>query len=140
MGRQPRVNPMIKYMKIFFGFFCLLSICSCWVPVKVTEPEEPKVDPSGYCTPEIISVPESFTPNGDGADDILFVSGNGITEVTAFNIYNRWGQLLFTSSTKHWDGKVNGSFVESGVYAYSVEAICSGKYKLKKTGNVSVMR
>ncbi|HTE08779.1 MAG TPA: Ig-like domain-containing protein [Flavitalea sp.] len=54
-------------------------------------------------------VPKVFTPNGDGVNDMVRAIANGIT-VQYFNIYNRWGNLLFTTPdiTQGWDGRFKG--------------------------------
>ncbi len=99
------------------------------------------VDIIGYCTNDIIYVPNTFTPNNDGKNDILYVRGNGF-EITLFNIYDRWGQLMWSSADKEigWDGIYNGLKVSSGVFVYYLEAICSNNIELKKSGNVTVVR
>ncbi len=73
----------------------------------------------------IYYVPNSFTPNGDGINDIflpIFTSG---FEADDYNltIFNRWGELLFeeTDHLKGWDGVYAGELVQSGVYTYRIE-------------------
>jgi gliding motility-associated-like protein len=72
-----------------------------------------------------IFVPDAFTPNGDGKNDIVKPIPVGITRLDYFNIYNRWGQLLYTTEEigKGWDGKVNGTPQNSGTYIYTVQGI-----------------
>lgn len=67
-----------------------------------------------------IFVPSAFTPNGDGKNDILKPIPVGITELHYFKIYNRWGQLLFSTSQRGigWNGSFNGSPQGSGTYVY----------------------
>ncbi len=69
--------------------------------------------------PDIL-VPNAFTPNGDGRNDILKPIPIGITELHYFKIYNRWGQLLFSTSQQGtgWNGNFNGSPQGSGTYVY----------------------
>jgi gliding motility-associated-like protein len=64
-----------------------------------------------------IYVPTAFTPNGDGHNDILKAIAVGIKEFKYFNIYNRWGQLVFrtTNASKGWDGKRSG-ILQTGVF------------------------
>ncbi|MEE2931732.1 MAG: PKD domain-containing protein, partial [Bacteroidota bacterium] len=65
-------------------------------------------------------IPNSFTPNQDGNNDIFYVQGNGINEFELF-IYDRWGKLVFSSLHKDigWDGKdLHGDFLQQGQYAY----------------------
>jgi len=69
--------------------------------------------------PDIL-VPSGFTPNGDGKNDILKPIPVGITELQYFRIYNRWGQLLFSTSQQGigWDGRYNGIPQGSGTYVF----------------------
>ena len=69
--------------------------------------------------PDIL-VPSGFTPNGDGKNDILKPIPVGITELQYFRIYNRWGQLLFSTSQQGigWDGMYNGIPQGSGTYVF----------------------
>lgn len=70
-----------------------------------------------------IFVPSAFTPNGDGKNDALKPLTVGITKLTYFSIYNRWGQLLFTTNQigKAWDGTFRGVAQPSGTYVYQTE-------------------
>ncbi len=71
---------------------------------------------------EYIWVPNAFSPNGDGNNDIFNViyrnSKGGV-----LSIYNRWGQLMYKTDdfTKGWDGTYNGSLCLGGVYFYIVD-------------------
>lgn len=69
----------------------------------------------------VIYVPTAFTPNGDGLNDTLELFGLP-TEIATTNIYNRWGQLVFTSEkpSPGWDGTINGSLAAGGTYLYEI--------------------
>ncbi len=69
--------------------------------------------------PDIL-VPTAFTPNGDGRNDVIRPVLIGITKLSYFSIYNRWGQLLFTTAepNKGWDGYFNGIAQPPGTYVY----------------------
>ncbi len=72
-----------------------------------------------------LAIPNVFTPNGDGINDIFYVSSNGVTEI-AGTIFNRWGKKIFEwkgspSTTLGWDGKINGNNAEDGAY-YIIDA------------------
>jgi gliding motility-associated-like protein len=76
-----------------------------------------------YSTGPDIFVPSAFTPNADGKNDVLRPKLVGITEFKYFSVYNRWGQLLFTTNEpgKGWDGIFNGVRQPSGGYVYQAE-------------------
>ena len=93
------------------------------------------------CNAEDIFVPNTFTPDGDGKNDMLFVRGNEISELF-FAVYNRWGQLLFqtTDITKGWDGTFKGMKVDPAVFAWYIKAKCYNGSEMKKQGNVTLIR
>ncbi len=70
----------------------------------------------------IVQIPNAFTPNNDGKNDLFKVLGTEM--ITKFNlkIFNRYGQLVFETSDKNtgWDGKLKGTDVLSGGFIYIV--------------------
>ena len=79
------------------------------------------------CNPNLISVPNTFTPNDDGFNDELALISNTITEIENFKIFDRWGGVVFETNDfyRAWDGTSGGKDVPIGVYVYFVEATCS---------------
>jgi gliding motility-associated-like protein len=77
------------------------------------------IEISTFCHPALY-VPNSFTPNGDGLNDDFQVKGN--VEGYHMNIFNRWGELLFTSNdiNTSWDGNYKKHAVQIEVYVYHV--------------------
>lgn len=68
-----------------------------------------------------ITIPNVFTPNGDGVNDVYEIPMNGLFEdCMKFSVYNRWGKILYESDgvTILWDGKYNGEKIPNGVYYY----------------------
>ncbi len=95
------------------------------------------------CEPDQIFVPNAFSPNGDGQNDVLYVRGSAINGITIFRVFDRWGNLMFETSdiNKGWDGTYNGKQVTPDVYVYYVEAPCVvGGDSLFKKGNVTVTK
>ena len=70
----------------------------------------------------MIRVPSGFSPNNDGSNDVPYVRGFGI-ETMLFQVYNRWGQLVFSTTDQHigWDGTYQGVPQEVEVYIYTLE-------------------
>lgn len=87
-------------------------------------------------------VPNGFTPNGDGLNDVFRAKGIGITEYRLM-IFNRWGQKLFESNNIDigWDGTYNGEKVQNDVYTYLIvyRDITGPNTKAKK-GVVAIIR
>lgn len=69
-------------------------------------------------------IPNAFTPNGDGINDIFLpVFTSGIDESAyTFTLFNRWGELVFESTDVYsgWDGKVNNEMIQEGTYVWSI--------------------
>ncbi|MBL7750320.1 MAG: gliding motility-associated C-terminal domain-containing protein [Chitinophagaceae bacterium] len=72
-----------------------------------------------------IFVPSAFTPNGDGLNDLVRPLAVGIEKIEYFRIYNRWGQLVFTTTIngEGWDGKINGRDQGTNTFVWLVKAI-----------------
>jgi gliding motility-associated-like protein len=88
-----------------------------------------------------IFVPGSFSPNGDGTNDVLFVRGAGIKELT-FVVYDRFGEKVFETTNKNdgWDGTFRGKEMNTGIYVWYVTAsFYNGTAKTLK-GDVSLVR
>jgi len=88
-----------------------------------------------------IYVPNAFSPNGDGINDIFKISSLGIK---AFNIkiYNRWGQIVFETEDLNmgWNGKKNNNDSNQGVYVYVINYINIKDEDLNIKGNISLIR
>ena len=69
-----------------------------------------------------LGVPDAFTPNGDGFNDVLYVRGFGL-EAIKFSVYNKYGEKVFESLTQDigWDGKFRGKEENPGVFTWVVE-------------------
>ena len=82
-----------------------------------------------------IFVPTAFTPNSDGINEKLGPYYVGIRDIAYFTVYNRWGQLVYTTRDRggQWDGTINGIRQPSGVYVWKLAAVdyVGRKYELK---------
>ncbi|MBL7732521.1 MAG: gliding motility-associated C-terminal domain-containing protein [Chitinophagaceae bacterium] len=74
--------------------------------------------------PEIF-VPSAFTPNGDGLNDIIRPICVGIKDLVYFRLYNRWGQLVYSTGEigAGWDGRISGRVQDSNTYVYLAQGI-----------------
>ena len=89
-----------------------------------------------------IQVPNAFSPNGDGQNDYLFPYTTGIRQLKKFKIYDRWGQLLFetTSQLPGWDGKFKGVKQPVESYTWYAEGIDMDGKTILKTGGSMLIR
>jgi gliding motility-associated-like protein len=88
-----------------------------------------------------IFIPNAFTPNGDGNNDVLYVYGNTIQKLT-FSVYDQWGELQFRTTNKAagWDGTYKGHAQPVGVYVYYVEVTLDSGQVVKKKGTATLIR
>ena len=97
-----------------------------------------------------IFIPNIFSPNNDGQNDMLYVRSSYVQELTAFRIYNRWGEEVFSCRTSTplsvtsfdcgWDGTYHGEPAQQAVYTYYVEAVLLNGETVVKRGNVTLVR
>jgi gliding motility-associated-like protein len=85
-----------------------------------------------------IYLPTAFTPNRDGHNDILTPIALGMKSVDVFIIYNRWGQLLFKTTTigKGWNGMFKGMIQNTGTYVWYAEGMTYENKKITRKGSV----
>lgn len=99
------------------------------------------------CTGGSVFIPNSFSPNGDGQNDIFYIRGRGISTVKVFRIFNRWGQLLFERAgftpddpSMGWDGRFKGIPVNPDVFIYYAEMVCDTGESMLLKGNITLIK
>ncbi len=92
---------------------------------------------------DVLEIPGSFSPNGDGANDLWYIPGIEYYPNAQMTIYSRWGQIIAQvtgySHARAWDGTHNGKSVPDGVYFYELNLYDGNKEDIRK-GNVTVIR
>ncbi|MCW3084963.1 MAG: repeat-containing protein [Bacteroidetes bacterium] len=96
---------------------------------------------NSHCNTDEVFVPNTFTPNADGQNDVLYVRSNAVEELY-FAVYNRWGQMVFETNDikKGWDGVYNGMKADPAVFAWYLHAKCFNGDELNKKGNTTLIR
>ena len=96
---------------------------------------------NAVCEEPFIFIPNAFTPNGDGENDIIKVEGRLIDEMY-LAIYDRWGELVFetTDPSQGWDGNFNGELSEPDVYGFYLRLRCFNGEEYFKKGNITLLR
>lgn len=89
----------------------------------------------------VIFVPNAFSPNADGQNDVLFVKGDCIDKMQ-FSIFNRWGELIFESQTLNngWNGAYKNRDAQQDVYVYKLIATTQNGEEILKQGNISLIK
>lgn len=95
----------------------------------------------------VIRYPNVFSPNGDAVNatfNIVYDANDftGDLEIIEFQIYNRWGELLYNNENPAlgWDGRYKGTVVPPDIYAYYIEVSIDGCSLPRKKGNVTVIK
>jgi len=91
--------------------------------------------------PEIY-IPNAFSPNGDGLNDIFRPLPVGIVKMNYFRVYDRWGKLMYSSTTymQGWDGTVRGEQAPIGTYVWMVEGVDIYQKTITLKGTVTLVR
>lgn len=99
------------------------------------------------CKNTNVFIPNTFSPNKDGVNDIFYPRGVGLFTVKSFRVFNRWGQLIFdrynvspNSSSDGWDGTYNGKLQTPDVYVYVMEVQCENGVIIPIKGNITLLR
>ena len=95
-----------------------------------------------FKTKATVFVPSAFTPNGDGLNDILAPIAVGIKQIEYFRIFNRWGQLVFSTTVngRGWDGKISGSPQGTNTFVWICSAIDYTGKRLFLKGTSTLIR
>jgi gliding motility-associated-like protein len=108
---------------------------------------EDKITISVNCGTENIFIPNIFSPNGDGINDVFYIRGSGITGINYFRIFNRWGQLVFerknaplNTPSAGWNGTLNGVLLPPDAYVYMVDVNCDNGKTTTLKGDITLVR
>lgn len=73
------------------------------------------------CGP-VVHIPNAFSPNGDGVNELFLPVVRGELHTYTFRVYDRWGSVVFSSTDalQGWDGNLNGKPLPAGVYTWQV--------------------
>lgn len=125
------VTPVVVYSKTFYIQYTLGNCISPLQPVLVTVFDQSRV-----------TLPNAFSPNGDGINDVWKMQIQGLITVKEWLIFNRYGQLIFSSkdSNTGWDGKIKNAYVPAGTYYWMVTATDNNGKEIKQQGSVTVLR
>ncbi|MES2774506.1 MAG: PKD domain-containing protein [Bacteroidota bacterium] len=98
------------------------------------------------CNNTNVFIPNTFSPNGDGMNDVFYPRGTGLYSIKSFRIFSRWGEMVFgkTNMTPNdisqgWDGKYKGSRAATDVYTYIAEIYCDNNTLLTLNGTINLI-
>ncbi len=98
------------------------------------------------CKDANLFIPNTFSPNGDGSNDIFYPRGKGLFSVKVLRIFNRWGEVVFERQNFQpndplagWNGTYKGKKPQADVYVYQAEVFCDNGDTIKLNGNISLI-
>ncbi|MGG9961056.1 PKD domain-containing protein [Ferruginibacter sp. SUN106] len=99
------------------------------------------------CNDKNVFIPNTFSPNNDGVNDVFYPRGTGLFAIQSMRIFNRWGEMVFQKANLFpndpaagWNGRYNGRLQNSDVYTYIIEIICENSQLLTYKGNITLIQ
>jgi gliding motility-associated-like protein len=99
------------------------------------------------CAEGNIYIPNAFSPNRDGKNDVFTINGHGVRIIKSLRIYNRWGEIVFekknfypSDNSSAWNGRYKGVEAPTGSYVYFGEMECEAGETFVRKGTVTLIR
>ena len=99
------------------------------------------------CDGSNVFIPNTFSPNNDGANDVFYPRGKGLFKIKNARIFNRWGEIVYEKSdfmpndvSAGWDGTYKGQKLNSDVYVYIIDIMCDNNTVLTYKGNIALIK
>lgn len=99
------------------------------------------------CPDANVFAPNTFSPNGDGANDVFYLRGTGLDRARMLRVFNRWGEVVFerrefpvNDATVGWDGRYKGGRPQPDVYVFQAEVYCISGEIIRIEGNVALIQ
>ncbi len=131
---QPEASP--HFNTLYQVYFTDTNGCSNTGQIMVTV----------ICKNANLFMPNTFSPNADGSNDIFYPRGKGLERVKLLRIFDRWGEVVFekrdfpvNNASYGWDGTYKGSKPKADVYVYQVEVFCDNGDIIRLNGNIALI-
>ena len=99
------------------------------------------------CGKENVFIPNTFSPNGDGRNEVFYPKGTGLFRIKSMRVFNRWGEVVFEKNefaandpSVGWNGTFKGKTASPDVYIYTMEILCENNTIIPVKGNVTLLR
>lgn len=94
------------------------------------------------CCEQEMFIPNAFTPNSDGLNDVFELRIDGLSRLVIFEVFNRWGNRVYLQQSPYgkWDGTMNGKPLDVGTYIYRVLFQCSNGSQIERKGTIDLVR
>ncbi len=108
---------------------------------------EDEVTITVICNNTNIYIPNTFSPNNDGMNDVFYPRGKGIASVKLLTIFNRWGAVVYQRNNFNindaqagWNGTFNGVTLSPDVYVYKMDIVCENNEIFSLKGNITLIK
>ena len=98
------------------------------------------------CNGANVFMPNTFSPNSDGSNDLFYPRGSGLFRVKSLRIFNRWGEVVYqkygfnaNDPASAWDGRHKGVRLTPDVFVWTMEVLCDNNQVLVLKGNVAII-
>jgi len=98
------------------------------------------------CNGANVFIPNTFSPNGDGSNDVFYPRGTGLFSIKSARVFDRWGEVVYEKSdfrannaAAGWDGTYKGKKLNADVYIYVIEILCDNNSLLVYKGNIALI-
>ncbi len=99
------------------------------------------------CNGANVFIPNTFSPNADGANDAFYPRGKGLFSIKTARVFNRWGEVVYekgdfmpNDAAAGWDGTYKGKKLNIDVYVYVIEVMCDNNSVLVFKGNIALIK
>jgi len=108
----------------------------------VSAQQHPQIPETTTTTGKDLMIPNAFSPNGDGNNDVFKILNFTNQTLIEFKVFNRWGTVVFkTENPKEgWDGKYKNTAQPMGVYGYAIRIVYPEGIENTYKGTVTLIR
>ena len=99
------------------------------------------------CNNQNFFIPNTFSPNGDGRNEVFYPKGTGLFRIKSMRVFNRWGEIVFEKKdfapndpSAGWNGSFKNKIASADVYIYTLEILCDNNTVIPVKGNVTLLR
>jgi gliding motility-associated-like protein len=99
------------------------------------------------CATDQVFIPNTFSPNGDGRNDLFYPLGRGISAIKSLKVFNRWGEVVFEKNnftandpSAGWNGTYKGRILSPDVFVYVMVVLCYNNQTVEMKGNVTLLQ
>ncbi|HLG41235.1 MAG TPA: PKD domain-containing protein, partial [Chitinophagaceae bacterium] len=99
------------------------------------------------CNKQNFFIPNTFSPNGNGQNEVFYPRGTGLFRIKSMIVFDRWGEVVFerkdfapNDPSAGWTGLFKGKKASADVYVYMIEILCDNNTVIPVKGNITLLR